>query len=508
MTDQATSAREEPPIVRTEENVFVTAMVVARGCGAVRLGQTSAIHFGSHVLASIAGFVATLYIARELGSSTLGTYSVFVAVLIWLKTAIGTGLHEAVKKRISEAGERSGDLGAGILLQAVGFLVVAAAAVTFSGPLNDYLGFEGTVALVGTFALVLTFAFVRTVLEGERKVHLSALLWPLDRIVRSGVQLGVVFLGLLGGGLVGLVWGYAAGAAVATLVGLVGVGGRPGLPRREHFERVLGFARYSWLSGVEERSFSSMDTVVLGVFVAPNLIGYYEVSWNLASILAIFGVSISDAMFPTISKLDSEDERAAVGGLVNDALAFTGLFLVPGLVGAVVVGERVLAIYGPGFRQAGTVLLILIVARLLYAYEAQLVSTLNAIDRPEIAFRVNAVFVGLTLGLNVVLVYLYGWVGAAVATTLAAAVGLVLAYRALRGIVHFDVPVSELTRQWIAAAGMGVVVYVAEPALSRAFTPAVYGTVLLVGVGAGVYLAILVSLSKRFRTTLRDNVSV
>jgi len=482
-------------------------MPAARAGGRVRLGQTSAIHFGSQVLSSVVGFVATLYIARELGSATLGTYSVFVAVLIWLKVATGTGLQQAVKKRISEAGGGARDLGAGLVVQAVALVAVAAAALALAEPLDDYLRFEGASVLVGVLALTLGFSFVRATLEGEQSVHVAALLRPVDRTVRSGIQIAAIFL--LGGGLLWLVGGYAAGAAVAALVGLAFVSSRPALPRREHFERVVGFARYSWLSGIEGRSFSSMDTIVLGIFVASELIGVYEVAWNLASVLAVFGTSISAALFPAMSELSSEEGAGAVAGLVDDALAYTGLFIVPGLVGALVVGDRVLAIYGEEFAQGATVLAVLVVARLVYAYEAQFVSTLNAVDRPQTAFRVNLAFVVANLVLNVVLVWRFDWLGAAVATTAAAGLGLVLGYRALSSVVDFSVPVGEIARQWLAAGTMGVVVYAAERAVTG--VPALsglYATLALVGLGAAVYFAALVALSERFRATVWENIPV
>jgi O-antigen/teichoic acid export membrane protein len=468
----------------------------------VRLGQTSAIHFGSEVLASLAGFVATLYIARELGSATLGTYSVFIGLLMWLNAGAGKGIQQAVKKRVSERDGGAHELGAGMVVQAGAFVLIALVMFALAEPINDYLQFRGAGLLVVALGTVFAFSFVRATLEGERKVHVAAVLRPFDRTVRSGVQLAVVFVGVLGGGLIGLVWGYAIGAAAAALVGLVFVGLYPKLPRREHVGRVFEFARYSWLSGIEGRSLSSMDTVVLAVFVVSTRIGYYEVAWNLASILAVFATSIADTLYPTLSRLSSEDASETVAGLINDALAYTGLFVVPGLVGAVVVGDRILAIYGSEFTEASAVLVLLVGARLVYAYEAQFVTTLNAIDRPRAAFRVNAVFVAANLGLNVLFVWQYGWIGAAVATTLASAIGLVLAYHSLASIATFEVPIWELARQWLAAGVMGVVVHAVSPLVGRSL----YATALIVVVGALLYFVVLFGFSRRFRATVRDNL--
>ncbi len=460
------------------------------------------------MLASLAGFVATLYIARELGSATLGTYALFIAVLVWLRTGFGSGLHQAVIKRVSEVGDGDRYLGAGILIQGALYAVVVALLIAGRPYLDDYLGFEGTLLLIVALAAVLAFSLVSSTLHGEQKVHYAALLRPIDRVVRSGVQLAVVFLGIIGGGVAGLVWGYVAGAVVAILAGLLLLSTRPRLPSREHLESVLGFTKYSWLSGIEQRSFSAMDTVVLGVFVGSSLIGYYEVAWNLASLLAIFGNSISESLFPTISELDSSDERDAVGELLGNGLAYTGLFLIPGFVGVLVVGESVLGLYGQEFQRAATVLAILVLARLIYAYGAQFIMTLNAINEPDVAFRINLVFVAANVVLNVALVSLYGWIGAAVGTATAALISLVIAYYALTGFVAFPIPWGELARQLLAALVMAGVLFPVRDVVLELSQRGLVEAILLVSVGAAVYFAVLVVLSARFRTTVRQNVTL
>lgn len=209
-----------------------------------------------------------------------------------------------------------------------------------------------------------------------------------------------------------------------------------------------------------------------------------------------------------MSELDSADEHEAVADLMNDGLAYTGLFLLPGLVGAAVVGEHVLGIYGTEFRQAALVLVILVIGRLVYAYEAQLTTTLNAINEPAAAFRVNLVFVLLNLGLNIGLVALYGWVGAAIGTTISAAVGLVVAYRAVTARLSVTVPTLEIGRQAVAAIIMGGAIYALESVLVRSGPASVLETFILVGTGAGVYFVLLGAISSRFRTTLLDNVTI
>jgi O-antigen/teichoic acid export membrane protein len=217
---------------------------------------------------------------------------------------------------------------------------------------------------------------------------------------------------------------------------------------------------------------------------------------------------VKSTLFPEISELSARRDPQAAADIVEQSLIYGGLFLVPGVLGGAILGERILRIYGPEFTQGAVVLFVLIVANLFMGYQNQLLNALNAIDRPELSFRVNAVFVGANLAANVVLVYLYGWLGAAVATAGSVAISLVLAYRYLSGIITFSFPVSEVARQWTAATVMAAVVYGgltvenAYDLLNHNFAT----VLLLVGVGAGVYFAVLLALSAQFRTTVRNNV--
>jgi O-antigen/teichoic acid export membrane protein len=244
-----------------------------------------------------------------------------------------------------------------------------------------------------------------------------------------------------------------------------------------------------------------MDTLVLGVFVTSDLIGIYEIAWNVASVLAVFGVAINTGLFPEISSLDA-DETESIAELAQTGVAYAGVFVIPGLVGGLILGEVILSVYSQEFRQGYLILVLLIFARLISTYKNQFVNIIDATNRPDIGFRINAVFVVTNISLNFLLVYVYGWVGAAVATITSAAVGAIIAYGALTRLTAFQFPISEVLKQLVAAVAMGIPVYVGAEYLSYQVLP----SLLLVPAGAGVYFGVLLSISLRFRTTVRANI--
>ncbi len=466
----------------------------------MRIGQTSIIAFLSQALTSVIGFLVTVYLARELGTELLGTYFLVVAASIWLKVVTGQGIFLAVTKRMSEGRSPREFYGAGAVLQSVAFVVVALVLFALRKPLNEqYFGFQATVPLIGLLFVTLMLKLVQSALRGNHKVHVASSLSPFERTVRSVLQVGGVFLGY---SVLALVVGYAIATLVTAVVGIALVGLLPRIPSRDEVESLWSYAKYAWPSGLEAQAFQSMDTIVLGLFVAKGFIGIYEVSWNLASILAVFGVSISQSMFPHISELTAEEDAEAAAGLVEDALAYAGLLIVPGFVGVALLGEDILRIYGEEFTDGAVILVVLVLARLVYVYESQFTNVLGAINRERVAFRVNVVFIGINLVLNFALIPTFGWYGAAAATTISAVIGLALGYGFLVRIVPVSIPVTELSRQWLAAGVMGIVVFAGD----RYLPEMIPVTVALITLGAAVYFLALSVLSPRFRATVKRNL--
>ncbi|ELY86872.1 oligosaccharide flippase family protein [Natrinema altunense] len=457
------------------------------------------IDFLSRLAMSFSGFVATIVLTRTLGQTRYGAYVVVISVLAWVTIASNLGLEQAIKKRVSETTDGNYVV-AGAIIQ-IGLYAIVAVCLWLAGPyLNAYMGIDATLILIGLLAARLIGDFVQTILDGQHLVHVSSLLSPIELTSRSIVQVSLVIAGF---GITGAVAGYAIGAVVAALIGSYFVSFDPSLPSRQDFARLKSYAQFSWLSSVKGRTFLSMDTLVLALFVSNSLIAVYEIAWNLASLFAIFGSSISRTLFPEISKLSSEEGVSGeVVELLRVALTYAGLFIIPGLVGGALVGDIVLQIYGPGFDTGYYILLMLTFARLLYGYQSQFLTTLDAIDRPDLTFRINAVFVAANLVLNLALTWRFGWYGAAVATTLSAALGLTLSYYYASRVITVVIPFDEISKQAVAAGIMAAVVY----ALLALVGDSLALVLVFVGVGALVYFCALVVISHEFRTTVVDNL--
>lgn len=471
----------------------------------MRLGQTSGIHFTSRIVSSAIGFLAMVYFARELGSGVLGTYFLVLMFVSWLSLFATMGVGGALQKRLSEGMDLKSHLGAGMALTGGLFLVLSVVVLVARGPINQYVGADVALFIIPLLAITLSDAVANSVLQGRHLVHVSSLLTPVKTASRSVLQVAAVVLGL---GLLGLLGGYFAGLLVSVVLGVYVISIGPSLPRMEHVRSLIEYAKYSWFSQLQGAFYNWTDVAVLGFFVSSSLIGVYSIAWNIATFLAIFSSSISTSLFPEISKISATEETQNVAPLVTQSLTYAGLFGIPGLVGSLAVGPRLLRIYGPEFATGALVLQLLIAAIVVYSYQNQLLTGLNGIDRPDLSLRVNTTYVATNIVLNVVLVWQFGWTGAAVATLLSATLGTLLGYRYLAQVVSFTVPVGEVGRQVVAATLMGALVEGLQWANHVTDLTDDNGVIVLgsVAIGAAAYLAILLVISAQFRETVRENL--
>ena len=473
----------------------------------MRLGQTSVVYLASRIFGSVLGFFATIYFTRTLGEEIYGFYVVTLALVSWLGIVKSVGFGQAVVKRMSEGEEPDAYLIAGTMIKIALTGIVAVGVFVFREQVNAYIGRPVAGFVVLLLAVSIFSGLVSSALKGNHRVHIYA---PLNTAKLGFQSIIMIVLVFIGWELSGMLLGHAVGAAVISAVGLAFVRPTFTVPRWRHVRELFNFAKFSWLGSIQKKSFQDMDIIVLGIFVSAGLTGVYAVAYTLGKFLDIFGTAIRTTLFPELSKRSAVGDDDMIRSLTNDALTYAGLFLIPGIVGAAILGDRLMRIYGDGFAIGAQVLTILLVGILAYSYNKQLLNTLNGIDRPDLAFRSNAIFVGANLTLNVGLVYTIGWVGAAIATATSAGIGLLFGFYYTQKHVAFTVPYGEIGRQWVGALGMGGVVYVA-----RAFGEARWAWIpdynavfvfTLVGLGAVVYFSLLFTISTEFRTTVANNL--
>lgn len=471
----------------------------------MRLGQTSAIYLIAKITGSVIGFFATIYFTRTLGEEIYGFYAITMALVSWLGIVKSIGFGKAMVKRMSEDEEPYAYLAAGTIIKAALTIIVVLGVLFFRNQVNAYIG-QPVAEFVVLLLIVSIFSgIVSAALQGTHRVHVYA---PLSTIKQAARTVAMITLVFVGWELTGMLFGYALGTVLISFIGLIYIRPSINIPDTEHFLSLVNFAKYSWLGNMRSKSIDDIDILVLGLFVPAGLTGIYAVAWTLSRFLDIFGSAIKDTLFPEMSKLSTEGDMKMINEHTINAVKYSGLFLIPGIVGAALLGDRLMLIYGPGFEAGTHILVILLFGLLIYTYAKQLLSMLDAIDRPDLAFRANGIFVISNLILNIVFVYSIGWTGAAIATALSTLTVLLCSLYYSRIFVSLRLPYNEISRQWVAAIVMGITVGVLRM-IGEQHSVSDFNllfVLLLVTFGAIIYFSILLMISSDFRTTVYKNI--
>lgn len=461
----------------------------------MRLAKETIINFIGSVVTSIAGFAATVIIARYLGAEALGVYSLGLALILWLDIP-STGLQQAMVKRVSEDSDQESYLTAGIISNVATVAVIGGLMLVFRSPIQSYIGRDIVPLLVVLFGAKTVFGSVLSGLHGQKQIGLIGWVKTLERVIRTLSQVGLI---LIGYAVAGLIAGYVASIVVSSLIGLYFYSIRLARPQFHHLRHLIEYAKYAWISNLQGKAFSWIDTITLGFFVTGSLIGIYEVAWSLASMLVLVNSSIMQTLFPEVSELNETENEETISEHIHESLAFAGITIFPGFVGAVVVGPEILKIYSSEFAKGYDILLLLIFARMMGSIGEMFNTILNGLDRPDIAVRIMVPVFVSNIVLNILLISQIGWYGAAIATALTGIIYSLFAYAVITRLVgNIIIPTSELLRQIAASCVMGVVILILDDLLASSH----YMTVGIVAIGVAIYVLSLTGFSPRFRKKL------
>ncbi|WP_135302726.1 lipid II flippase MurJ [Haloarcula amylovorans] len=468
----------------------------------MRLGKTTLVHFFGQVVVSVAGFAATFAIAVLGGSSTLGRYAIAVSLGSFLLIVPAQAIGSGVRKRMSEGHDPAAYLGVGAVVNGavalalgIGVLLVGHLLRMFDPIDAEIIQILARYNVEIAALVVVTSAYrtVRSAIEGDKQVGESGLLQGGERVLRSLLQIGVL---LVGYSVSALVVGHSLSVLVGSIAGVALISSSIEFPTRAEVRSVLDYARYAWLGTLRTRVYGWLDTFVLSFFVTASLVGIYEAAWGIATLLGIISTAIRRTLFPEVSELSQSDDFERIHRILEDGLVFSGVFVIPGLFGGAVIGQRVLRFYSPEFGQGAGILLVLICAYVADVYGSQFLNVLNGVDRPDLAYRINGVFIAVSIVLNVALVWRFGWYGAAVATACSSAVRTVMGYLALESTIKsVPLPIGEIGRELLAAAVMASLLLPVAPLIPAGRA----GTLVLVVFGAAIYFVALLVLSRRVR---------
>ncbi|HEV2380395.1 MAG TPA: oligosaccharide flippase family protein [Terriglobia bacterium] len=277
-------------------------------------------------------------------------------------------------------------------------------------PLIMFVGYPASL-LQGLLDL-LSFNLIRVITPAIYAVGLAVLL------LRERASVGeVVVLQILG-------------ASVAVAMGAWLVLGRtrgtPGIGLAWNRAACSGLLRFGWksqLSSVTSYINQRFDQLLLSLFVGPRDLGLYVVAVALASSISFFPQAAGIVTIATGSSLAADEARKVIAQSFRVTLAALSL----GCAALLVLCPWLMNVaYGPSYSSAVTACKILLPGTVALGLNQVLYDGARALEQPALPSYAEGLSTVITLGLLFLLLPRLGFVGAAIASTVAYTASLTL----------------------------------------------------------------------------------
>ena len=467
--------------------------------------------FSGSTLATVIMAVAAIVVGRLLGPDLYGQYNLVITVPSLVLLFTDLGISTGITKFAASLHNEGNDSRAFSIIR-VGFwfkflvgVLATVLSVVFAGYLAlvinrpDYAFYVQIASLSIVFQVV--FGTVNSAFVGLDRSEYNALITNVQALAKTVLQVSIVLVSF---SLSGVLFGYVGGFAVASIVGAFvlfyrllrpvrGSGNARPDPNGESFGRMLSvLARYGmplYLSGLLGGFIPLYQKVVLGFFSSNVDIGSYSASANFVALLAVIPASITTALLPAFSKLDSSSAPNVVNAFFKRANKYTCLLIVPTAALLLLFSNQVVGIaYGSAYSSAGLFLAFSVLVYFLAAIGSlSLTSFFNGLGKTRLTLGVALVNLLVVIVLSPVLANAYGVVGVVLASLAGGIVStLVAAYIGVRRLkVQFEA--GPTVKIYLAGFLAGLL-----PLLLLHFMWARYVEVLIAG--AVLYLIVYVTL--------------
>lgn len=408
------------------------------------------VHYASFFVSSL----VNIALARLLLPEHFGTVGLAGSIFAFFKLMKELGFNQALRHKpdnIPEASAVHRSLQT-ILGGVICFVALAASPAVW----RVYGGIVAQIFLIFAFLDLLrsVMSTDSQLLEKELMYKQTCILSMVNLLVTSSVSLGLAFLGFG-------VWSLVVGTAVNTIVWFAGIWHispfRPGFSLDK--EMVKWFFRFGpywhWMLGALASTIVlQFDDLLVGSIVGAVALGFYTKAYAFARLpTSMITWVVTAPAFSIYSKL--QNDRPKLSHAFCLLLSTTLRFSVPLSLGLVISApEWIPLILGEKWLPMLSMFQLLVVYSLLRPILDDTGALFTAVGRPRIINNILLVQAGWVFLTCPPMVYLFGANGAAISVDIALLIGVMLAYRRLRGYV--DIPYGETFLPPAIAAALAI----------------------------------------------------
>lgn len=369
-------------------------------------------------ISKVFGFIASILMARRLGSSDFGAVMIAYSVANYLTLPTFLGLPQMGAREIAK--RRSQWASYFLNITALRLAVTITILACFWAVLRPFVGAEQRRVFFAAALWMLPLAInTEWVFQGLQEFKVVGLIRLLSRLglvlfvyiwVRPG-SLTVAALSRAGGEFLGVV--------PLCLLLVLRIRKDPVTPsvHMRLWPSLLRGGAPLFLSFLFSSTYSgNLDRLFLAAWYAPRFVGYYSVAYDLHQVAVNVIQLVALMFYPKLSHAWSlgHDDFSAVR---RTFLRVSVGLAIPIFVGGVIVSAATITrFYGPGYAPAAVPFCILMLNPIIIAISASFAVSLMAADKGADVVKVYAIGAVMNVVLNYVLIRPWGMNGAAIAT--------------------------------------------------------------------------------------------
>ncbi len=187
------------------------------------------------------------------------------------------------------------------------------------------------------------------------------------------------------------------------------------------WRRLMATAMPMYGSAMADVVMTFSDVLILGLFVSAGEVGIYTAAARTALLTRFLLLANSAVAAPRFAALHAAQDHVGLAKLARRSTLLTTVASVPLLLMFLVFPEKILSLFGPQFEAGAQVLMVLTMGQFVNAATGPVGYLLNMSGYHRIEGRIAVVGALMTVGLCLVLIPLWGIVGAAAANAMATA---------------------------------------------------------------------------------------
>jgi O-antigen/teichoic acid export membrane protein len=385
-------------------------------------------------------FGVSVLLARYLGKEKLGIYATLLVVPTFVRLLNQLGLETLINKKIPElnvldpSGKQARYLIQRLLAIRLGTSLLFSIALYVGLP--HYMAFMGTPELLEYRLVLILYFLIICINSLLSTLFMTQLRYRVVSITETGCALlNLVFLAgfiLQDWGIKGVLYAYIISTFINIFIYTLLIGSNlQGKTEAPDLKELPSLAWASYLLTIFSFGLiTQSDVMLMNYFqVAQERIGFYHLATGLGGMLAFIMMGVGPMAFSILSESYTRNSLDGMSKIWCQVVGFASFLTVPIFVFAFFNAEPLIQfIYGEQFKEAGAALAFYIIFLGIATILGVdfVTSTLFILERRDTVIWSNAEGSFLNICLNLILIPLYGEIGALAAT------GTAMIYMVLR----------------------------------------------------------------------------